>query len=121
RPAAGAQPGTDPRVAGQVVIRFSNIALVTVILLTLSGTIMAVLIVGSWDRLIDTGYGRALLLKLGIVVAVIALAAYNRTRLLPRIAARPTAALQWANLKRILTYEAAVLIAVVMVTGFLTN
>ncbi|RCS61202.1 copper resistance protein CopC [Microbacterium sp. JB110] len=114
-------PRTDPDTAARVVVRFSRFALASVILLAVSGTIMAVLIVGTWDAVLGTGYGRTLLLKLGIVAAVVALAAWNRTRLLPRITARPTAALQWASLGRILSYEAALLVAVIAITGFLTN
>nr|WP_262927833.1 CopD family protein [Microbacterium sp. NIBRBAC000506063] len=93
----------------------------SVVLLAVSGTIMAILILDSWDALVSTGYGRTLLLKLGIVVAVVALAAWNRTRLLPAITRRPPATLQWATLRRILGYEAALLVTVIAVTGFLSN
>ncbi|WP_375383946.1 copper resistance protein CopC [uncultured Microbacterium sp.] len=119
--AAGAEPRIDPVVAARVAVRFSRFALASVVVLAVSGTIMAVLIIGSWDAVLGTGYGRTLLLKLGIVAAVVVLAAWNRTRLLPRITARPTAALQWTSLRRILSYEAALLIAVIAITGFLTN
>lgn len=118
---AAGSPRTDPEAAARVVVRFSRFALASVILLAVSGTIMAVLIVGTWDAVLGTGYGRTLLLKLGIVAAVVVLAAWNRTRLLPRITARPTAALQWASLRRILSYEAALLVAVIAITGFLSN
>ena len=118
---AGAETPTSPEAAARVVARFSRFALASVVLLALSGTVMAVLVVGSWAALLDTGYGLTLLLKLGIVAAVIPLAAWNRTRLLPRILRHPTAKLGWAHLRRILSYEAALLIAVVAVTAFLSN
>lgn len=117
----GTSPRTAPEFAARVTVRFSRFSLCSVILLALSGTVMAVMIVGDLPTLVDTGYGRNLLLKFGIVIAVITLAAWNRTRLLPRIIQKPTVSLQWASLRRILGYEAALLIAVLIITGFLTN
>ncbi len=118
---SGTSPRMAPEFAARVTVRFSQFALCSAILLALSGTVMAVMIVGNLPTLVDTSYGRTLLLKFGIVIAVIALAAWNRTRLLPRIIQKPTATLRWASLRRILGYEAALLIAVLIVTGFLTN
>lgn len=115
------EAGTDPLVAVQVVRRFSRYAIWSVLLLAVSGTIMGVMIVGTFDALVTTGYGLTLLLKLGIVTPVIAIAAYNRQRLLPAITARPTTHMRWRILHRTLAYEAALLIAVLAVTGFLTN
>ncbi|MGD9515344.1 copper resistance protein CopC [Mycolicibacterium sp.] len=113
--------GTDPLLAAEVVRRFSSYALWSVILLAVSGTVMGIMIVGTLDALVTTGYGLTLLLKLGIVAPVIAIAAYNRRRLLPAILTRPTTRLRWRTLHRTLAYEAALLVAVLAVTGFLTN
>ncbi|WGD36956.1 copper resistance protein CopC [Lysinibacter sp. HNR] len=107
--------------AAGVVLRFSRFALYSVLLLAVSGIVMGVMIVGNLQGLIETGYGRTLLLKLSIVVVIVALAAWNRTRLLPAILEKPTEPLRWASLQRILSYEAALLIVVIIVTGFLTN
>lgn len=115
------EAGTAPALAVKVVQRFSRVAVWSVVILAVSGTVMGVMIVGSFDALITTSYGLTLLLKIGIVIPVIAIAAYNRTRLLPRIASRPTARMQWQTLTRTLSYEAALLIAVLLLTGFLTN
>lgn len=119
--AADAEPRNPSEAAGALVARFSRFALISVLVLAVSGLTMAVLVLDSWDALITTGYGRTLLLKLGMVVPIIALAGWNRTRLLPRILTRPTATLQWASLRRTLKYEAALLVAVIVITGFLTN
>lgn len=121
RPAArGGRPRIPPRDAARVVSRFSRFALYSVILLAVSGTLMAVLIVGSWQTLVSTGYGLLLMIKLITVGAVIAVAAWNRTNLLPRIARHPTDERQWVSLRRTLTAEAILLAAVLAVTGFLT-
>ncbi|MGP5732916.1 copper resistance protein CopC [Arthrobacter rhombi] len=115
------EAGTAPALTVKVVQRFSRIAVWSVVILAVSGTIMGVMILGSFDALIATSYGLTLLLKIGVVIPVIAIAAYNRTRLLPRIASRPPARMQWLTLTRTLSYEAALLIAVLLLTGFLTN
>lgn len=107
--------------AAQVLGRFSRYALYSVILLTISGVTMAVLVLDQPGDLLETGYGRTLLLKLGVVASVVALAAWNRTRLLPRIIAEPTANLRWERLRRVLRHEAALLVAVIVVTGSLSN
>jgi len=115
------EAGTAPALAVKIVQRFSRVAVWSVALLAVSGTVMGVMIVGSFDALITTNYGLTLLLKIGIVIPVIVIAFYNRTRLLPRIASGPTARMQWLTLTRTLSYEAALLIAVLLLTGFLTN
>ncbi|SJN12044.1 Copper resistance protein CopC [Leucobacter sp. 7(1)] len=115
------EAGTSPALAAKVVQRFSRVAVWSVVILAVSGTVMGIMIVGSVDALITTSYGLTLLLKIGIVIPVIAIAAYNGLRLLPRISSRPTASMQWQTLTRALSYEAALLIAVLLLTGFLTN
>lgn len=113
--------GTATTLAVKVVQRFSRLAVWSVAILAVSGTIMGIMIVGSLDTLVTTSYGLTLLLKTGIVIPVIAIAAYNRLRLLPGVSARPTARMRWQTLNRTLGYEAALLVAVLLLTGFLTN
>lgn len=122
-PATGPRPGqdADPVHAVGVTVRFSTFALVSTLLLAASGTVMAVLIVETPQNLVGTGYGRALLVKLGVIAVVLALAAWNRHNLLRRIAPRPTASMRWRALRRILVVEALLLVAAVIITGILTN
>ncbi len=58
--------------------RFSNVALVSVVSLSLAGGAMAWATVRSPEALMSTTYGRALLVKVGVVVAVLVVAAANR-------------------------------------------
>lgn len=108
-------------VVARTVQRFSRVAVWSVILLAISGALMGTLIVGSIDALVTTGYGLTLLLKISIAVPVIALAAYNRRRLLPSLSTPGAAAAHWRVLRRTLAYEAALLVVILAVTGFLTN
>lgn len=69
----------------RVVVGFSTLAAISVALLWIAGTAMAWQTVGTPGNLIEGGYGRALLVKFGIVVAILVIAAINRFRLVPRI------------------------------------
>lgn len=117
----GGRPQFPAADALTVVATFSRFALYSVLVLGASGILMGYLIIGSWEALLTSGYGRLLLIKLGIVAIVVALAARNRLQLLPRIARMPGSESQWAALRRMLRWEAVLLVAVIAVTGFLTN
>ena len=80
-------PGRDPAAAAQVVGRFSTVALVAVATLWVSGTVQAWWTVGSARSLIDTGYGQLLVAKLVFVLATLAVAWWNRYRLVPQLTA----------------------------------
>jgi copper transport protein len=70
--------GTDRRVLGVLLPVWSRWAAMSVIWLALAGTVQAVVQVGSIDALVQTGYGRLLLTKLGVLVLVLAAAAAAR-------------------------------------------
>ena len=108
-------------IAGEavaVIRRFSSAALVSVLVLAVSGVVMAVLILDSPAALVTTGWGRALSVKLIVVIAAVGMAAWNRTRLLPTIAASDA---PWADLLRVMRREAVLLLVVLAVTGVLVN
>lgn len=105
--------------AARVVARFSGYAALSVILLAASGVLMTVLIIDAPLAIIESDYGRTLLLKIGLILALVAIAAWNRTRLVPRILDRGDNG--WHTLRRTLLYEAMVILVVLAVTGALTN
>jgi copper transport protein len=111
----------DAQAKDAILLRFSSFALIAVSILVISGTTMALLILPSWDALLGTVYGRILLLKVGVVVAVVCFAAWNRVRLMPREESSVKALVRRSALTRILSYEAALLVTVLLVSGFLTN
>lgn len=73
--------GRTPVLAG----RFSPLAMVAVGVIALSGIVTAVLYVGAFADLRTTGYGRVLLLKVGLFLATGAIGARNWRILLPRL------------------------------------
>lgn len=72
-----------------VLTRFSRGAVVVVGVLVLTGLALAILQLENFAALIDTRYGLILLIKLTLVVLLLALAAINRFRLTPALAADP--------------------------------
>jgi copper transport protein len=85
-PAARALPGEDRvRLAAGVVVRFSALALTAVTLLVVTGVYRALAELPSVGEIADSGYGRALLVKLGIFAVLLVGGAYNRLVLHPRL------------------------------------
>lgn len=111
--------------AGAVTLsRFSTWASAVLAALVVTGTFGAWRIAGSWGALLDTGYGGLLLVKVLVVLVAIAIAAWNRFSLLPRLrdAARRRDRRDAAGvLVRATLAEAAVLVVVLLVTGFLVD
>jgi copper transport protein len=62
---------------GALVGWFSNYARITVVVIAVTGAYAAWLHVGSWEALVETVYGRALLLKLAMFVPLIVVAGVN--------------------------------------------
>ncbi|MBI4319349.1 MAG: copper resistance protein CopC [Chloroflexi bacterium] len=60
-----------------LVRRFSRLAMVCVAIIAATGLYRAVVEIADWENLVDTAYGIALLIKLGILVPLLGLAAVN--------------------------------------------
>lgn len=110
-----------PQHAATVLGRFTVAAAIAAGALIVTGTTMAVVILGTWDAVLGTVYGRLLLLKLGLVAVALGLAVWTRIRLVPAILARPDGDGAWALLRGQLLREAVVLATVVVLTGALTG
>jgi putative copper resistance protein D len=72
-------------VACDAASRFSNLGIVAVGILLVSGTINALFLIGRTQALAGTDYGRLLLLKITLFAAMVGLAGINRQYLLPRL------------------------------------
>ena len=74
------------------------------------------------DKLLDTAYGRAILIKFGLFLALVMLGLVNRTRVLPRLRALsgPPGAVG-VLLRRTLRTELAIAVVVLGVTGALAT
>ncbi|MDT0188009.1 FixH family protein [Microbacterium sp. ARD31] len=107
----------------RTVSRFSAAASGVLAVLVVTGAFGAWRIAGSWDALLDTGYGVLLLVKVLAVLVAVVLAAWNRFALLPRLRAarRPDRDVTAGVLVRTTLAEAGVLVVVLLVTGFLVD
>jgi copper transport protein len=139
RRAAGDAVGAAGNVA-----RFSSVATVAVIVVTLAGAVLGWTLVRTITALTSTAYGRLLIAKVLLALVVIAVGAYNNRCLVPAVVAASalepqpgpigrgsgsvavaqaapadTQAQAWARLRRTVRTEAVVLGAVVAVTAAL--
>ena len=67
----------DKAVQWYLTQRFSRLALISVVLLVVSGFFMSISYVGSWHALIGTSYGLMLLAKIAMLGAMLALGGIN--------------------------------------------
>jgi copper transport protein len=112
------------RAAAETLVRFSGLAAGILTVLVATGSTLAWRIIGSWDDLFGTTYGRLLTVKVMIAALAGAIAAWNRFALLPRTvtaADRPERLEATNEIRRTVAAEASVLVAVLLVTGFLVN
>jgi copper transport protein len=115
------------RVAGLAVCvpRFSNVAFVSVLALIGSGVGASLLHLPTLASLWQTSYGQALLVKVGLLLAALLLAALNLVRTKPRLAAArdrpelgaPTAVL----LRRLVSGEVVLVAAAVFAAAVLSS
>lgn len=83
-----AEPGERSRVLVDFLLRFSAIALVAVLVIAVSGTVQAIVEVNSFPALVDTAFGRAVLIKIVLFTGLIWLGAHNRRRIIPALVER---------------------------------
>ena len=113
------------RVLSAVVPRFSNVALVSVILLAATGVGEAIIHMPAVNALWETGFGRALLVKAGLLIVALGLAAGNLLRTKPQLASageradhgEPAASL----LSRLISGEAIVVAGAVFAAAVLSS
>jgi copper transport protein len=118
--------------AANTVSRFSVMGGGIVVALLVGGSALAYAEIGSLDDVFSTTYGRLTASKVGVVGVVLALAAWNRFRMVPAITAAPdpdgdptvadpAAVRAWSHLRRTVTAEAVLLVAVLGITTVLVE
>jgi copper transport protein len=108
-------------LAATTVPRFSTMALVSVAVLLVAGAINGYLQVRAWRGLWETEYGVLLLVKIGLVLPLLALGAYNNRFAVPRLRARIASVVERRRFLRMAGAELAIMLAVVGVTAGLVN
>jgi copper transport protein len=108
-------------LAAASVPRFSTMAVVSVAILVVAGTINGYLQVRAWRGLWETEYGVLLLIKLGLVLPLLAFGAYNNRYAVPRLRSQIASAIERRRFMRFASAELAIMAAVVGVTAGLVN
>lgn len=106
----------DERELGAILPIWSRWAALAVAALLLAGTVQGLIEVATPKALVDTTYGRLLLIKIGLFVLVIGVAAYSRALVRRRTAAeRPVA------LRRLIAVELVITAVVLGVSATLVQ
>ncbi len=113
--------GSRWELAVTSVPRYSTMAIVSVAVLLVAGTVNGYLQVRAWRGLWETEYGILLLVKIGLVLPILALGAYNNRYAVPRLRARIASHLERRRFMRFAGTELVIMLAVVGVTAGLVN
>lgn len=111
----------DAQGAGRIVARFSRLAIGTIALLAVAGGTLAWVEVRTTGALLGTDYGRTLLVKLGLIAAVGAVALYNHRGLVPALRRSGGNAAALARLRSTVRFEVVGLVLAVAVTSVLVD
>jgi copper transport protein len=118
-------PESRTRLAALLIPHFSNLALSSVIILTLTGLYAGLVDVGSLPNLVGTPYGQALILKLILALPMVGMGAYNLLVTTPHLRAAaqrpggdPGRVLAF---RRLLTGEAALGVLLLAWIGLFTS
>ena len=107
-----------------VVTRFSQIAVVAIAVVVITGTLNSILHVGKLADLVNTGYGRAIAVKIVLVLGIIGVGAINHFVIRRRLEETPSDA-DSADVRRLfkklIVVELFVGLAIFGATGVLTD
>ena len=108
-------------LATRSVPRFSTMAVVSVALLLVAGTINGYLQVRSWRGLWETQYGLLLLAKIALVVPLLGLGAFNNRFVVPRLRAGVAQPRERRRFLQTAGVELAIMVSIIGVTAVLVN
>lgn len=118
-------PPDRTRLLAATLARFSTIAGIAIVLLVVGGILQSLFEVRSLSNLTDTAFGRLVLIKIGLLVLMLGIGAYNRRRMVPalrRIAAQGGGPrVVGTLLRRALRAEVALIVVVMGVTAGLVS
>lgn len=105
------------RILVRTMPRFSVVALVSAIVLVLTGSVSAWTQLAAWEAL-DTAYGYALISKLIVILPLLALGSINLFWVRPRLNDAPYRSAML--FRKVVIAEAVVMLAVLLAAGYLT-
>ncbi len=119
---AASRRSADPAVgtvARLATARFSILGMIAVGTILVTGMVNTYMLAGSVAALTTTHYGHLLLLKIGLFLAMVGVAAFNRLRLLPRLSSARTVNDASRQLQRNSLIEATMGLLILGIVGVL--
>jgi copper transport protein len=125
--------GDRTRFLAALIPRFSQVALLSIVLLVVTGTLQAATQIESFDLLFNSPYGRALIVKVCVFLVLLAFGAYHLRKIGPRMRsfARDTDSEHGASslaagklqrtFRKSLSYEALLAVLLLLAAGVLTS
>jgi copper transport protein len=107
--------------AALLATRFSVAAIAAVAAVSFTGVALGIAILGDVGALTSTEFGRLLLVKVLLVIVLVALGAYNQRVVMPALERRRRARRGGHRLRRVVTAEVVVFLAVIAVTAALVG
>ena len=104
-----------------MVLKFSVVAMVSLVLAGLAGVVMALFIDSDVTSYLSTDWGRVLVAKVILVGAAALLGAFNHFRVLPALENAPVDPDAIAQARNTVTAEAFVLVVVALVSAILVG
>ena len=108
-------------LASRAVPVFSLLAVGSVVTLIIAGTVRGYEEVKAFHGLWDTTYGKLLLLKIGLVLPLLALGAYNNRYAVPKLKRQICSTVEQRRFLRAAGIELAIMAAIVSVTAVLVT
>lgn len=115
------EPAERTPVLAATAGRFSTLAGAAIALVLATGVLQAVIGMSAFGELLDTAYGRAVMIKFALLVAIAAFGWFNRSRILPRLRGASTPGAAGVLLRRTLRTELALAAIVLGTTGALAG
>jgi putative copper resistance protein D len=109
----------EPHELGAIAARFGRIAMAVVPALLAAGAAVLWILLGSFSELWTSGYGCLACVKIAFVACLLALAGWNKLRLVPRIVAGDALAVR--SLRRSIRAEMLVAGLILLITAALTT
>lgn len=103
--------------AGRVLTEFSKWALYSVIMLAFSGSVIAIMIKNDALAPTESDFASRLSIKLLVAIIPVALAAYNRFKLMPQLRQNPESPETWSSLRKTTIAEVVLLLVILVITG----
>lgn len=115
------QRGSRWRLAATKVPRFSQLAVFSVTVLVVAGTISGYLEVRALRGLWETSYGQLLLMKLAVITPLLARGAWNNRFAVPRLRNELASAIERRRFVQRAAAELGLMVAVVAITAVLVS